>query len=239
MRPGHSHRPLWTYLLAVAFILSPFCNVAISLFLEKVPGWWRPELWLRAFSYVPFHELFFQTLILAAGLTLLAVRRFAWQVSLVALSLTIINSIFLMWKSRGISDFLPHAFLAFVTCAIAAFFFLPYVKELYFNPRTRWWEIPPRFEVTNAKVEIPELGAQAKLLDVSRTGALIELAQTSSNETFQVGDFYRVEVALLSLSAIMKCVRSHERFRGLEFYIASPLQWWRVRRWSRGAKLKR
>jgi c-di-GMP-binding flagellar brake protein YcgR len=111
------------------------------------------------------------------------------------------------------------------TLAIGVIMYLSEFRKPYLNPRVRWWETSPRYKA-DLPVEI-EHQHQAVLVDISRTGLLLEWNASAPN--LEEGSFCRLKLPTdLALDA--RVVRKTPRGFGLEFYDLSSDQKRKLRR---------
>lgn len=179
---GYSKKPLWIYGLGLAFILAPFGNFLWSLAALGVKRWWDPAVWSIWLPYVEWHVWILMSLVSVSGFCLLLVRKWSWLLSLVSLFMVLVYSVALLPEINSKASIGIIAMLMFMTIGAIGVVFLSPFRLPYINPRLRWWETSPRYKV-EIQVNVGDFSEHAVLIDVSRTGALVEWHGPNRPET--------------------------------------------------------
>ncbi len=168
--PGYRQRPLGTYVLAIAFILAPLLSLYGELWSvglghpRHFAAWgpWLREIWMVA--WVVLGAVF------VSGWSLLFVRSSSLHLTMLALGLVLAHNLTL-WNRSPDSGAFRLVLMTVVTLTVMAVFWRAEFRRPYMEPRLRWWETAPRF-----RVDLPvRVGSvETRLLDISRTGALVE-----------------------------------------------------------------
>lgn len=170
---GYSKKPKWIYALGLSFVLAPVGNFVWSLAALGVKRWWDPQIWRIWLPYVEWYVWVLMGLVALSGLSLLMVRRWSWMLSLVSLACVLVYSVILLPNIPSKASIGIVALLMIITIGAMGVIFLSPFRLPYVNPRLRWWETSPRYRV-EIKVKVGDLPHEASLVDVSRTGALVE-----------------------------------------------------------------
>lgn len=170
---GYPKKPKWIYALGFSFLLAPLGNFVWSLAALGVRRWWDPSIWRIWMPYVEWHVWVLMGLVALSGLSLLLVRKWSWFLSLAALASVLIYSVILLPDISTKASIAIVALLMIITIGAIAVIFLSPFRLPYINPRLRWWETSPRYHV-DIKVKVGDFLEEANLVDLSRTGALLQ-----------------------------------------------------------------
>ncbi len=208
MIAGYRKKPLWIYLFAVGLTISPV--IMLSYAFGSRAGWHSPGRWLTLLRFVSISTWILCTMQVLAGLGLLFVRRWSWQFALLTMGAITAFDI-VQWKSVGSAGIATLAVMVVVTLGFAALISAEMFRRPYLNPRLRWWETSLRFRA-DLPVQV-EAGVSAVLVDISRTGLLIEWAE---GESPPLKD--QITISLPSeLRLPCRLVRRTDRGCGLQF----------------------
>jgi hypothetical protein len=170
--PGYRKKPLWIYIVALIFILTPLGNLLWSLASLNIPNWYMPHVWRYWAKYVAPSTWVLLTLLFVSGISLLFVRRWSWLLSLVTLGVVAVYDI-VMIKEFSIMGTMAIAAMIVGTVCFGLLLYFTEFRKPYLNPRVRWWETSPRYKV-DLPVALRNIETPATLVDISRTGVLIE-----------------------------------------------------------------
>jgi hypothetical protein len=71
-------KPIAVWFLGGCFIVSPFANMAIPLFLGNIPNWYLPRLWFGLFTQQDILQQILLATVPLAGFSLLIQRKTSW-----------------------------------------------------------------------------------------------------------------------------------------------------------------
>ena len=166
------HRPLGLIVLGVLHILEPIGKL---LYYKLV----MPDLSSRIFNNLlnlPFIELFtWLALFPIAGIAILAVKNWSLPVFLAVESYVVYSnySVFKLMYLKG--HYLDLSFLlgfSILNILVVTFLLVPAVRIYYVDPKIRWWEAFPRYNVGLDAV-LEGFGA-TKVHDMSKSGVFAE-----------------------------------------------------------------
>lgn len=169
-------RPWPLVLLALAQILSPVFTVLFNAWVldvhpRHVLGW----IFLRS----PL-EIFESLLLMPiAGIAIYRMKRGSYAIFFAALTWALVSN-FKQWSYASHAISLPAIVGMYVAqLALAGYFLMPSVRRTYFDPRVRWWESKPRYELkAPAVLEVGSEKGEGELLNVSEGGAFLATART-------------------------------------------------------------
>lgn len=167
-------RPWPLVLLALAQILSPLGTILGNAWSHEVHprhifGW----ILLRG----PFEIFEALALMPLAGVAIFLMKRWSYAFFFAALTWSLASNL-KQWHYASGTLSLPAILGLYLTqLALAAYFLTPSVRRTYFDPRVRWWESKPRYEL-KAPAVLAAGGERAdgELLNVSEGGAFVSTA---------------------------------------------------------------
>lgn len=208
---GYTKKPAWIYALGISFILAPFGNFLWSL-AALGERWWHPQVWQIWVPYIEWYVWLLMVSVSVSGVALLIVRRWSWILAMTSLALVMVYSLIILPNiSSKASIGIVVLLLVLTIGALGAIFYSPF-RLPYLNPRLRWWETSPRYRV-DINARISGVDAECTLVDVSRTGALIEW---SSGKFPELSERAKLDLPM-GLSLVVDVARKTERGYGLRF----------------------
>lgn len=135
-------RPWPLVILALLHIIAPVGNLSVSCFLSKT----NPVDYVRSFNSVWDAAAFF-LIFPAAGVAIYFMKKWSYPVFLLSLSWSFFLN-YDTWVHYPQLFPLPLLILIYlVNIGVVGYFLIPAVREVYFNPRLRWWESKPRYRL--------------------------------------------------------------------------------------------
>lgn len=177
-------------LLAWIQFLTPVANILLNSVLLGQSPWASVVASMESGAYSLF--LLYGAMP-AAGLAILAVRSWSYPVFLSAVSwVAFENSRILSTGTSGIPTRIAvGAYLCNI--ALVAYFLFPAVRTTYFNPRVRWWQTKPRYEIgLPATANHNGECAQVTIANMSEGGSFI-----STDMPYTSGDLLVIHFTLL------------------------------------------
>lgn len=184
-------RPWPLVILALIQIITPFSNLLFNAYTLKVSPWLVLN-WIFERGPIGIFETLF--LMPIAGIAIYRMTKTSYVVFFIAMFWSAYSQYHQSLYNHGNYPIWSVWALIALEMTLAVYFLTPSVRMTYFNPRVRWWESKPRYEVQApcqiAKVQFggaePQLGA-SDLTGVS--GVVINLSEG--------GAYLRSESALL------------------------------------------
>ncbi len=156
----------------------------MTLLTMSIPGWYNPRIWAHWAPYVEWKVWVLMACLFASGVSLLFVRK--WSLLAAALSILMVL-VYTLATARQLM-FLGTWFIASSVVISAAtillIFFSPF-RLPYLNPKLRWWESDPRYKA-DFPVKFEGAEKNGLLLDISRSGALVEWTDARSQPTLEL-----------------------------------------------------
>jgi len=174
-------RPWPIFLLAWFHFLSPIGNFFFNAHYVPVDYW---TYFTAHFDEVNLPgSIFFFLVPPMAGLAIYACKKWSFWVYLV-LMLMIVAFSYHSWQTRPeINSIVPMVILFGINVTLVAYFLIPAVRTLYFDPRLRWWETKPRYSVDySADVKSGDNQATAHILNLSESGLFLTVKQGKAPE---------------------------------------------------------
>lgn len=163
-------KPIVVYLIAIAFLLSPFVNFWLSTRnLETV----NPVSTFDLIGHMKTTDVILNILIFLAGALLFKTHKLTWAFAVLCLGIvTVFNVIFLINQS-GASQGVSGQIWMSITATVAGWVILYYARFPYLDRRDTWTGTAVRFEV---KIPVEIEGHGEHIIDnLSLTGARISL----------------------------------------------------------------
>ena len=220
-----SKKPWPLLILSACFLLSPFFNLASSLYVGGHLKWYSPIIWTDLFRRLSLPE---QTLMLsdvAVAILLFTQNKRSWFFALFLVIFTACYNIF----SESTNNNGNFAILSYVNIAatLGVFAILYFFRYPYLDKRDSVLQGEAPRERVNIKTSIRDRGA-CEITDISKTGCKIILVDSSSKPLL-TGD--QIELALTSTTSVACTVVHTNNGYGLKFVKPSSeakkqiLQW--------------
>ena len=168
------HRKPWSIIiLAFIQLLTPVSDILLGAIRYKVTPWRFLEGVVHAHQWHQLVEIF--ALAPLAGLAVLAVRWWSYPIFLGTLFWTAASN-YMVWRDHPESVSLALLFACYgLNILFVSYFLIPSVRQVYFNPRIRWWETKPRYFVEMpASVKIKGKEKACTILNISEGGSSVE-----------------------------------------------------------------
>jgi hypothetical protein len=169
-------RPWPIVILALTHIFAPIVNMSYSAYLQKMDliaylqnifhanGAWKSAL---VYSSMP-----------VAGVCIFLMKKWSYPLFLSILAFMFYSN-YETWREYPDVFNLPNLLFAYaLNLGIVTYFLLPAVREVYFNPRLRWWEAKPRYSVNLAsEVECSTGPRKSVVTNISEGGAFVKTSK--------------------------------------------------------------
>lgn len=138
-------RPWPLIVLAILHILSPLGNSIFNSIRYRIYFW---ELWQFWFAQLPWSLLTAYFLLpVLAGIFIYLCKRWSFYAYLVCLLLITSGSFYGLTTSISVYTIAFFSLFIIVDFFLVAYFMVPAVKDVYLDPRLRWWEAAPRYSI--------------------------------------------------------------------------------------------
>lgn len=166
-------KPWPIILLALLHILAPLGNI---IFNSYRAGRSYSQTWDYWFHTLP-KPLFLAYVVVPpiAGLFIFICKRWSYWCYVACLGLVFLANAYGFWTSMNWLNFLTLLAVLVVDILAVAYFVVPSVRKVYFDPRMRWWETAPRY-VFNVQGTVSGMSGYIK--NISQGGALIETSMS-------------------------------------------------------------
>ncbi|HEY8270342.1 MAG TPA: PilZ domain-containing protein [Pseudobdellovibrionaceae bacterium] len=168
-------KPWPIILLALLHVFAPLGNLLMNSYRSGR----SIELTWNFWHYTLPKSLFFTYVFLPplAGVLIYICRRWSYWCYVGCLSLIFLGNVYGFWTSVNWINFVTLFMVLLVDVLVVAYFVVPSVRQVYFDPRMRWWETAPRYDF-----EVPAaMNGQASVIkNISEGGALVEAPSSYS-----------------------------------------------------------
>lgn len=136
-------RPWALVVLSVLHFAAPVGNIALNALVMKrdVLGYFAVAM---SSEYL-MKNWFIFVCPLIAGYAIYACKKWSFFVYLFAITILFSFSYTAYMSKASYIGIIPVLMIYFINIAVVGYFLLPAVREVYFNPRLRWWESLPRY----------------------------------------------------------------------------------------------
>lgn len=175
-------KPWPLIVLTLLHVLAPVGNLILNAF-----AWGRTigEQWHYWVNVLPVYLLAtYMALPVLAGFFIFLCRRWSYWAYLVCVGLILISNVYSYSTRMDLSTLLLLILVAAVDLLVVAYFIVPSVQRVYFDPRMRWWEAARRYHFDQvASVN----DAPANIKSLSQGGLfLTSTSVLSENEVVKV-----------------------------------------------------
>lgn len=166
-------KPWAIIVLALLHILAPIGSLVFN---ARRAG--RPVIdhWVYWMHGLPKHLFFIYVIIpIVAGVMIYICRRWSYWVYLGCLLVIFLSNLYSFSLNMNLVNFVALMSVLIIDVLAVAYFVVPAVRQVYFDPRIRWWEAAPRFIFKHQATVNDKNG---EINNISRGGLFIK---TSTN----------------------------------------------------------
>lgn len=166
-------RPWIIVILAIAHILAPLGNFVLNAILAET------EIFHYISIFFQPHNLQSQWIHLVgpvvAGFAIYMCKKWSFFVYILAMTALLVASIFGYVQRAEQISWIGVAFVYVLNIGLVGYFLVPAVRQVYFDPRLRWWEALPRYSADfKAFVLEGEKKAEAFVGNFSQSGMFVK-----------------------------------------------------------------
>ncbi|WP_413586888.1 PilZ domain-containing protein [Bdellovibrio sp. HCB274] len=118
----------------------------------------------------PAFMLIYVCLPILAGIFIYLCKRWSYWAYLGCLAIIFVTNVMAFMANMTLLNFVYLIVVLLVDLLAVAYFVVPAVRQVYFDPRMRWWEAAPRFVFKNA---VTVNGAEGEISNISKGGLFI------------------------------------------------------------------
>lgn len=171
-------KPWSLIILALLHILSPIGSFVVN---ALNAGRSLSEQWYYWFHVIPgYLTAFYIAAPILAGVLIYICHRWSYWAYIVCIALTLFSNIYSYSTNMTVPTLFLLIGIALLDIFVVAYFMVPSVQKVYFDPRLRWWEAAPRYHFNNEGIVN---GSKANLTSLSIGGLFMNL-----NATLDIGD---------------------------------------------------
>ena len=173
---GYRRKPVWIYIVAVLFILTPFIHMMGLVREAGEPQWFSPAVWWTWAKHLDPAPAVISFMLCLTGVAILCVRSWTWWLGMLVLSALCIYNIVLI-RNTYADDPFTQILATAGSILLLVLLYASEFKKPFLNRRLRWWESEPRFRV-HLPVKVQTMGSSEKiavqLMDISKSGVYLE-----------------------------------------------------------------
>ncbi len=137
------NKPWPIIILSMLYFLAPIYNLLYFSHLFNMTPWQYLHTFPSILALVQFW-LFFPI----AGFAILSIKRWSFPVFLIIILWNFYRNYQTWSLSQGQFNVSLYILAEVANISVVAYFLIPAVRNVYFNPKLRWWEIAPRYQVS-------------------------------------------------------------------------------------------
>lgn len=161
-------KPWSLVVLALLHIVAPFGNLLLNASLKNRTF---AQQWHYWFDILPKQLLLIYVgLPILAGVFIFICRRWSYWAYLGCIGIIFLSNVYSYWTSMSASSLVVLVALVIIDVLVVAYFVVPSVQNIYFDPRLRWWEAAPRY---NFNVAGTVSGHEAFITNLSQGGVFL------------------------------------------------------------------
>lgn len=138
-------RPWPLIVLAILHMLAPLGNSIFNSIRYRIYFWELWQFWFAQLSW-PLLASYFLLPVLA-GIFIFLCKKWSFYAYLVCILLITAGSFYGLTTSVTVFTIAFFSLFIIVDFFLVAYFMVPAVKEVYLDPRLRWWEAAPRYTI--------------------------------------------------------------------------------------------
>ncbi|KYG68283.1 ABC transporter [Bdellovibrio bacteriovorus] len=187
-------KPWSLIVLALLHVFAPIGNLILNALRS---GRTLPQQWTYWFEILPKPLLLLYVGVpILAGIFIYICRRWSYWAYLACIALVLLSNLYSYWTSMNWNTLVVLIAVLLVDVLIVAYFVVPSVQQVYFDPRMRWWEAAPRY---NFNQEGTVNGAKAFIKNLSQGGLFLtagpELAEGDKVDVYWKFDDHETVVS--------------------------------------------
>ena len=187
------HRPWILIVLALGHILAPFVNLIFDAIWAQAPVLYYVHIFFQPHNFSRHWFHFFAPI--AAGIAIYLCRRWSYLVYVAFMAaLAFVSYASFLSRTDSHAGPWPLITVYFVNFLIVTYFLLPAVRKVYFDPRLRWWETMPRYNVS-IRCHFSVVGTnplriyEGTVANFSQTGLFLKAPDTAKDHEIIQIDF--------------------------------------------------
>lgn len=171
-------KPWSLILLALLHVISPIGSLLLNAALSGKTPLEQWYYWIEALPIAfPFIYIFLPIL---AGVFIYICRRWSYWGYLVCIGTIFISNIYSYYTNMTLGTLLILIIIALIDILVVAYFMVPSVQQVYFDPRMRWWEAAPRYNFNTSGIVN---GGRSFIKNLSQGGMFI-----TTGPLLEIGD---------------------------------------------------
>lgn len=161
-------KPWSLVILAILHFASPFGSLLLNALRSERS---LIEQWHYWFDVLPkFFLLIYIGVPVLAGIFIYMCRRWSYWAYLGSIAVIFLSNIYSYSTNMTLGTFLALILVVLTDILVVAYFVVPSVQKVYFDPRMRWWEAAPRY---NFNLEGIVNGGRALIKNLSEGGLFL------------------------------------------------------------------
>lgn len=166
-------KPWALIVIALLHLLSPIGNIIANSYLSRV----SVPVYVKAL-FTPdelFRTSIFLFIPVLGGFLIYLCKKWSYYLYMILMTIPFIYS-YNSWQSQPNQNLGIYLILFYlINLLVVGYFVLPQVRQVYFDPRLRWWETKPRYKAEfETDVNWLEKSAKGEIKNISEGGIFIQ-----------------------------------------------------------------
>lgn len=206
-------KPWSLIILALLHILAPVGNLILNALRS---GRTFSQQWAYWFEVLPKSLLIVYVLIpILAGVFIFICRRWSYWAYLGCLAVILVSNIYSYWTNMNMNTLLLLLLVVIIDVLVVAYFVVPSVQKVYFDPRMRWWEAAPRYHFNHVG---SVNGQKAFIKSISQGGLFLTSApEMNENDLVELEWNYQSQQVSVKGTVVYKNTRADMPGYGVKF----------------------
>ncbi|MFV3408452.1 PilZ domain-containing protein [Bdellovibrio bacteriovorus] len=206
-------KPWSLIILALLHILAPAGNLLLNALRS---GRTLSQQWTYWFEVLPKPLVALYVLVpVLAGIFIFICRRWSYWAYLGCLLVILLSNIYSYWTNMNMSTLVLLLVVVLIDVLVVAYFVVPSVQKVYFDPRMRWWEAAPRYHFNHMG---SANGQKAFIKSISQGGLFLSSApELHENDTVEMEWNYQSQHIKVNGTVVYKNTRTDIPGYGVKF----------------------
>lgn len=201
-------KPWSLVVLALLHILAPIGNL---LFNSLRTGRSLTAQWHFWFDLLPKPLLLIYIVLpVVAGLLIFVCRRWSYWAYIACISVVFLSNFYSYWTSMDFTTLMQMILVLTVDVLVVAYFVVPSVQKIYFDPRLRWWEAAPRYNFNHSG----QVNGVAAFLKNLSQGGLFMTEGPTLHENDQVDISWNYQGQDIKVQGLVAYANPHPKMLG-------------------------
>ncbi len=205
-------------ILALAHLIAPFLNLVWDAHVAYAPLNYYLPLFFQPHNLAKYWIHFFGPMV--AGIAILIFRKWSFYLYVAVILATAFVSYQSYLEKQGqLSAWVLVGAYA-VNIFVVAYFFLPAVRKVYFDPKLRWWQTQPRFRISvPCEFTVGDRSFSGMVSNFSITGLFVKAEHFPEDQKITEVSFQFKDLKGKFKGVVIRHARAHLEGFGVRFQL--------------------